>query len=276
MNALKVSILIVLIVLGYDVVAQNDINIKDVISGNILKQKSEFSDARFNIIESIAGNYGIFYGRNKKIREFNNSLDKISSYLDGFNFSNLLIGENMLPPVIVEADDFYEREDATHHREVKKMYRMVRGSTVTYNIPTWRTYIYLQEDEDAPSVPSDFNLINNKEKDAWSKAVKKGIQQGVLQAQDEIDYQMAVMLRDYKGMLLAHYLNDVGIISFSKLEKFNNGIIVTDKEINIRDVLVNSTDDDKFVSKDKWEPYISLSNTKSSLGAGALELEVSK
>ncbi|MFK5892222.1 MAG: type IV secretory system conjugative DNA transfer family protein [Pseudomonadota bacterium] len=235
-------------------------SIDDVVSGKVLNVNRNQNEARLKAIESIAMSYGIYYGRNRFISEFNESLDELEETLNEFNFSKLLIDENMLPPVIVEADDFYEKEDSTHYRQVHKMYRIVKKASISYNVPSWRNYIYIIEDEDKPTLPSDFKLKGKEEEMTWRNFASKGIQEGRLQANEEVEYQFSKMVRDYKGMVLAHYLNDKHILSFSNLEKFNNGIIVTNTEINIGDTLVNSTDNDKFQRKENWLPLIRLSN----------------
>ena len=232
-------------------------NLDFVINGDVLSEHVDLIDnVKLNQIKELALTFGVFYGRNSLIEEINQTLDKNESYLNEINFAPLLIGANLLPPVVVEANNTYEYEDDTHYHEINKMYRIIQDARVVYEVPSWYSYIHIATDKNKPVSPVDFKLENKQEKDIWKQNVKKGIALGKLQALDEFDYQLSLMIRDYKGMLLAHHLNDLGIINFSKLQVVNNGIIVNDKEININDKLISSNQKDIFNHVDNWIPLI--------------------
>ena len=258
------KILALFVFLFFTSVGSAETTVDDVLSGKVLKKNMSVSNARLNIIQSISMSVGIYYGRKEQIEAFNSHLSENGRMLDRFNFHPLMIAENMLPPVVTEIDEVYEREDATHHREVQKMFRITKNANLVYDVPTWRTYINLVTDETPPVIPTDFKLENSEEKSTWEVYARLGIEAGKQQAIDEFEYQVSLMIRDYKGMLLAKHLYELGIISFSKQETLSRGIIVTDKEVNINDVLVNSSDDDKFNDASQWKAMITKPSIKMS------------
>lgn len=231
-------------------------DLEDVISGNIINKNDIKKNARLDFIKSISMEFGIYYGRKNHLRKFNESLNKHSETLEHINFAYLLIDRNMLPPIVVEANDIYEQENNLRYEEVKKLYRIVEGAKVVSSIPTWRDYLIINDIGQGPNIPSDFTLKGKDEKLAWEEGAKIGIEQGEFHAQNEIEYSYAKLKRDYKGMLLAHHLNDLNIISFSNLTKLIKGIIVEEKIINIGLVDYVSNDKDIFNEQSKWVPYI--------------------
>ena len=242
--------------MGLYLASANGSELDAVINGDIFKAKNNVNNTRNKSIQLLALEYGFYYGYKNEVEKFQNSLNEMESALNQINFAYLLINNNMMPPVVVEGDSFYEQNNEFETKEIKKLFRIVKPAELVSNVPTWRDYILIQVNEIPPTIPNDFKLENSSEKSIWAEFAKKGIEAGAQHARDELDYQYALLIRDYKGMLLARHLNDLNIISFSKIDALDRGIVIEDKMVNIGDVEYISSNMDVFNSLDEWKPLI--------------------
>lgn len=231
----------------------------DVLNGNILRKNTDESNPELLIIKQLAQEYGVFYGRNHQIRKLNDDLEVILKESTLVDFQNFLIGENLLAPVVTEVSDVYEYMNEVSHKEVKHLYRVSKPARSVFEIPTIRSYINLVEDQYQPSAGTDLKLDTKLKKDTWKKYASLGAEKGKDHATEELRIQLAEYAMDVKGMMLAIHLNRQGMMDFSQIHESSNGIIVTDKAININEVVFTNSNSDKFVKdRESWKPFIQI------------------
>lgn len=203
---------------------------------------------------------GMYFGFQHQVKAINERLDSRSETLDEmYNFRNVLIKDNMLPPVVIRANQLFEKIDENTFHESSIIYRMRKPSMLSYNSPTWRDYIYLDPTQvQKPILPPGLKPKNKQEKNAWRSAVEKGINKGKGHALEVYELMLAELNEDYRGMVLAHHLYELNMLNMGDVNIKNKGTIVTEKEINVNDRIIVLEPNDVFIEQKKWKPFIEV------------------
>lgn len=171
----------------------------------------------------------------------NRSLDTEASYLDQvFNFSQLLLKNNVLPPVISESSDNLNLTNTDTIRTANKTYRIIFPARFATNTPTWRDYLLMNYKK--PDVPNNSLLpVDQAEAQVWNFYLKQGWKNGVEQANNIFAANVNRLKRDYLGMNLYRKLVAQGIISSPVVAKAELGITGNSEEIRINDAIIRIT-----------------------------------
>lgn len=222
----------------------------------------ERSIPQFSELEYYGSQVGMYYGYKDEINKINMSLEERASQLDMlYNFRNLLLEDNLLPPVVIKAKDLYEQIDKDSYHETSVIYRIRKPSRLSYNSPTWRDYIFLNPEKlDKPMLPEDMRPKERGAKDAWERSVKDGYARGQEHAMTVFSLLLAELNEDFNGMVLAHHLFELNMLNISSIKKLNKGTIVTDKEINVNDRVVRLNPNDVFIERKQWKPHLKIHN----------------
>ncbi len=237
---------------GPSVVSRTDV-LRGTISSDYLEDK-----ARAQTIKTAALESGVIWGRADAWKRINEHFAPVARELDKLNFNYLAIGPNILPPIYVEASDAVEQQSGRKLHLVKHIYRKIAPARIVAQIPTWRDYVVIEDRDDLFDglAGNAVELKNKAEKDLWEKYAARGIAAGEHQAQVEFEYAISRLKRDYKGMLLAHYLHKLGMIDLSSYQVVDSGVLVTHNAANVKDTVVILTGDDGFLPHDQWQPFI--------------------
>lgn len=203
---------------------------------------------------------GMYHGYVSETEKINNLLLRNATNLDkAYNFRNLLIGDNVLPPVIIKAKNLHLAESDLKYKEAAYIYRIRARSKVLYNTPTWRDYLVLSHSSiTEPVLMSDLKPKKKKEKEAWQNAVKAGYEKGVEHARELFSYNFNKLNEEFLGMLLALELDSLNMIDLSTLSRTNLGNVVTDDAININQVEGKLNLRDSFTPSDNWKPFVKV------------------
>lgn len=176
-----------------------------------------------------------------RANQLNNMLTQDTRALDfAYNFSGLLLGHDVLPPVLVEANNALNLADPDTIRIAEKIYKIqVQAHFVTVP-PTWRDYLWMNFSQ--PSIP-DSTLLpkNSQEKLVWQHYVTIGWQNGLNQATNIFDANMAKLNRDYKGMILYRKLYEENMVSAPYVATTNLGITGDTQQMSIGDKVLRIT-----------------------------------
>lgn len=223
--------------------------------GEIERAIPEYSE-----LEYYGSQMGMYYGYKDEIENINSILSERADSLDMlYNFRNLLLKDNLLPPVVVKGKDLYEQIDKDSYHETSIIYRIRKPSRLSYNSPTWRDYIYLNPEKLVkPLLPEDMRPKNRKAKSVWEMSVKDGYSRGEEHAKSVFSLFLAELNEDFNGMVLAHHLHELNMLNISSIRKMNKGTIVTDKEINVNDRIVRLDPNDVFIERKQWKPHLKV------------------
>lgn len=144
-----------------------------------------------------------------------------------YNFQRLLNGF-VMPPVISEVDTTSERCGMNCLYLTTGSYRIVSEAYVTDRAPSWRDYLFL----DAPAVTPPHGLhVKGGDRDLWRSTVKTGWNHGVKRARNKFEENMALLRRDFAGMIRYYELEKQGAISMANVavERKNGAIYVNGK-----------------------------------------------
>lgn len=187
----------------------------------------------------------------------NRALEKEAAYLDHvFDFNQLLLNNNVLPPILIESDDNLTLDGNSIFRSANKTYKIMAPARFVTAPPTWRTYLWMSFKK--PSLPNKSLLPTSRaEATVWDDYLEKGWKQGLLQGNDIFSANLNRLKRDYLGMILYRKLLAQNMISAPAVATANLGITGNTKEMRINDEITRITAQSvlKLNSK-QWKPII--------------------
>lgn len=167
--------------------------------------------------------------------EINKMLAARQPYLDGvFNFQGLLLDKEILPPVLLESRHDISMEGPHHVRVADRTYRIMRQARFVSVAPTWREYLMMSE---AKPEPPDIAMLptTGEEKKAWQEGILEGWEQGVKQANQIYDENLARLKRDYQGMVRYRMLLAQNMVSAPQIAQRDLGITGGGEQLSVND-----------------------------------------
>ncbi len=156
---------------------------------------------RMEAVRETALSVGARAGLAWRSKHINETTATQASYLDSvFNFNSLILDDEILPPVLLEARNAANMDDPQNLRIADRSYSIVKQARFVTTPPTWREYLWM--DQRAPE-PPDPSLLpqTQEEKKAWQQGIIEGWAAGVKQANEIYAENLARLKRDYQGMV---------------------------------------------------------------------------
>ena len=192
----------------------------------------------------------------------NKTLDQEATYLDHvFNFNELLLSSNVLPPILVEDNNSLSLNGSDAFRSANKTYRIIAQARFVTAPPTWHDYLFMPYQK--PN-PPDKSLMPNTQAEAiaWNQYLREGWEQGLAQANDIFSTNLNRLKRDYLGMILYRKLLAQNMISSPIVAKANLGITGNSQEIRINDEIMRITAQSALqLNSSEWKPIITPATT---------------
>lgn len=185
------------------------------------------------------------------------ALEKQASYLDHiFNFNQLLLKHNVLPPVLTESEGNLNLADDDTIRMADKTYTIVSAARFVTTPPTWRNYIWLTFKK--PDVPDTTLLpVNQAEAKIWNFYLQKGWKEGLQQANEIFAANLSRLKRDYLGMVLYRRLLAEGMITSPHVSKADLGVTGNADQLRINDEVMRITAHSALQpNSNKWKPIL--------------------
>lgn len=190
-------------------------------------------------------------------KQINQTLTNEKAYLDrAFNFNELLINNNVLPPVIVEGDMSMNLATQNAIRTADKTYQIVTPAHFISVAPTWRDYLWMSYK--APELP-DHTLLPNTREEAcvWNEYLAKGWKSGLLLANNIFEDNVNRLKRDYMGIVLYRRLLAQHMVSAPFVAKSDLGVTGDVNHIRINDRVLRITAESQLQTNSKtWTPII--------------------
>jgi defect-in-organelle-trafficking protein DotC len=180
-------------------------------------------------------------GLAERAQQINNTLLNYEPILTKvFQFYGLMLDENVLPPVLVEARNTLNLTGTDAIRVADVNYKIIAQARFVTAPPTWRDYIWMSYD--APELPDRSLLPRTKpERIMWERDIDEGWQAGLKQADVIFMENVNRMKRDYNGMIMYRRLLAQKMVSPPFVAKMNMGVTGNSEDMTVNDRILRIT-----------------------------------
>lgn len=219
---------------------------------------TKLSLVRETILRETAMLLGARAGLSDRSREIFRAMDSRQEQLDQiYRFNELVMGNNVLPPVISESKDVVALEAAAM-RVAGLVYRIDEPARFALPTPTWRNWLFLGLD-DAPLNINGLDPVNlpqdAAEKAFWDREVNASYQMGRDQAQASFDFNFSSLKRSYSGMRKFYELWQRGMVTAPVIMAANELIVRDDSStVSVGNTVFRITAPTDFTQPNGWVP----------------------
>lgn len=218
---------------------------------------NQINPIRFAGIRQAAMSLGARGGLAWEAKIIDLALHKESIFLDQvFDFNQLLLGHNVLPPVLVESNDNLNLDNNDTLRIATKTYRIIRNARFVTAPPNWRDYLWMRFPK--PSLTNRSLLPQTAaEAQVWNHYLKAGWRQGTQQAMMIFTNNLNRMKRDMLGIILYRKLLALHMVSAPFVAKADLGVTGNGSQLRINDQVLRITAQSRLQpNPQKWKPVI--------------------
>lgn len=196
---------------------------------------------RAQALRETALSLGARGGLAERALQINNTLLNYEPLLDRvFQFNGMLLDDNILPPVLIEARNTLNLSGSDAIRVADRNYKIVNQAKFITAAPTWREYLIMSYD--LPQLPDRSLLPRNKpERIIWENDLEEGWKAGLQQAELIFIENINRLVRDYKGMILYRNLLSQRIVSEPLVATMDMGITGNGHDMTVNDRLLRIT-----------------------------------
>jgi len=209
------------------------------------------------VLREIGQSLGARIGFSQRSREILSVLEARQGDLDRrFDFGRMVIGNNVLPPVISESRDVVSVQDNVL-RVAGLVYQIDEPARFALPSPTWRNWLWVGLDASAVTMPELSGSLptNDAERAFWRQVVAQGHEMGRLQAQEAFDLNMALLERTYAGMRRFYDLYHRGVVTAPVLASAHRLTHQDDpNSLSVGDAIFRITVPTGFTAPKQWVP----------------------
>ena len=217
-------------------------------------------DIRKEALKEAALSYGARGGLAARTYEIRQQMKKRGSYLDNiYNFRQLLIsapsGLQMEPPIISESLDALLIENDGQNAAVSDaVYNISKNVKIVSAARNWRQYLE-REWGTVEEPPEILRPVNAEERALWRELVEKGWAEGITQADEIFEQDLAALNADFNGMIRYRKLLAQNMVSPPFAQQLDRGVTGDGNTMRIGDRAVTITQTPKLISgSDSWRP----------------------
>ncbi|OGT26869.1 MAG: type IV secretion system protein DotC [Gammaproteobacteria bacterium RIFCSPLOWO2_02_FULL_42_14] len=212
---------------------------------------------RYAAIEQAATSLGARGGLAWEARNLDLALSDDAPFLDQvFDFNQLLLNHDVLPPVLVESNDNLSLDDNDTLRIATKSYRIIHSARFVTAPPNWRDYLWMRFQQ---PVLSDRSLLPQTQAEAmvWNHFLKNGWENGAKQAVAIFTDNLNQMEQDMIGMILYRKLLAEHMVSAPFVATAELGVTGDASQLRINDQVLRITAQSEMqTNPKKWLPVI--------------------
>lgn len=219
--------------------------------------ETDVNAIRYAAIQEAASSLGARSGLAWQARNIDFALQAESTFIDQvFDFNQLLLDHNVLPPVLSENDDSLNVDNDDTLRIASKTYRILRPARFVTAPPNWRDYLWMRYDR--PKVTNRALLPQSpSEAEVWNHYFKKGWVEGIQQANNIFVDDLNRLKRDMIGMILYRKLLAENMVSPPYVAKAQLGITGDATQLRINDQVMRITAQSELQPNPKqWQPIL--------------------
>ncbi|MDF1654742.1 MAG: type IV secretion system DotC family protein [Coxiellaceae bacterium] len=230
------------------------------ISTKSLQEAAEaagIGSVRMQALRDTAATLGTQGGLAWRAEHVDRALKSEADYLDQvFNFNQLMLKHNVLPPVLAYADKPLNLDSDSSIRLADKIYNIISQARFVTVPPTWRDYLWLSYTK--PRVPNHSLLPKgHKEVRYWNTFLRKGWKRGLQQGNQIFAANLARLKRDMAGMILYHKLLAEHMVSAPFVAKADLGITGDSHQLRINDQVLRITSQSQLqTDSNQWSPVL--------------------
>lgn len=223
--------------------------------------RQELGNLRVKILKDSALSIGAQGGLAWSSSEINARMHRDRKYLDTiFNFDAMVLSHGVIPPVLEVGDNSLNLDDPNTIRVADRTYKIVKQARFATTPPNWREYLWLTYGK--PALP-DKTLLprNSHEQKLWREGIRAGWEQGVKQSHSIFKQNLAMLKRDYRGMLLYRKLLQMKMISPPFVARTELGITGNGSDMRINDQVLRIVELPQLQTNGKnWKAVMVNSN----------------
>lgn len=212
---------------------------------------------RYEGIQQAALSLGARGGLAWQARNINLALNAESIFLDQiFDFNQLLLNHNVLPPVLVESNDNLNLANSVTLRINAKTYRIIKAARFVTAPPNWREYLWMRFKR--PTL-TDRSLLPQTRAEAkvWNHYFRLGWINGCQQANNIFTVNLNRLKRDVIGIILYRKLYVQHMVSAPFVASAQLGITGNATQLRIDDQVMRITAQSQLQpNAKKWRPVI--------------------
>ncbi|MGV3740068.1 MAG: type IV secretion system DotC family protein [Gammaproteobacteria bacterium] len=210
-------------------------------AANSGKKSKGTSKIREMALKETALSVGAQSGLAFRAKVIDDQLVKQTKYLDAiYDFNSLLLENNVLPPVLLEGRNTLNLADTQTIRISDRVYKVSKQAHFVTTPPNWRQYLWM--DYRKPEAPHLSLLPKTKdEREIWVHYVTKGWQNGIEQANNILEENIARIKEDFTGMILYRKLLAMNMVTPPYVSHTDLGITGDEQEIHIDDKVLRIT-----------------------------------
>lgn len=211
---------------------------------------------KLNAVRQVGMAAGIHRGRAWRQEQINEWLEELNEVLSvTWNFEQLLVDGVYLPPRVDVIEGHVESMEDGRLRVIRQGFRLASKPQLIVTPPTFLNYLYQVPDPIEPVNRLGLPERGTAEIAAWQEAVAQGWKFGVEQADQEFRADLALLRRDYGGMLRYIDLVAKGLITMPRLSSEEFGIIVSadGQVLNIGDEIISIELPPSFQHHELWQ-----------------------
>lgn len=157
-----------------------------------------------------------------------------------FKFYGLMLDDNVLPPVMVEARNTLNLAGGDALRIADRQYKILSQARFVTAAPSWREYLWMNFD--IPELPDQSLLPRTKpERIVWERDIQEGWVAGLKQADVIFRENIARLVRDVNGMILYRKLLSQNMVSEPYIGALNMGITGDGTDMTVNDRVLRIT-----------------------------------
>lgn len=212
---------------------------------------------RYAAIQQGATSLGARGGLAWQAKNIDLALKAESVFLDQvFDFNQLLLNHNVLPPVLAQSQDNLSLDDNDTLRIASKSYRILANARFVTAPPNWRDYLWLRYPQ--PEL-SDRSLLPKSRAEAavWNHFLQEGWDNGVNQANTIFTDNLNQLKQDMTGMILYRILLSQHMVSAPFVAQAELGVTGDATQLRINDQVLRITAQSQMqTNPKKWLPVI--------------------
>lgn len=238
------------------------------------KATVRLSPVREAALEASARALGVQTGLIEYAQEIKRVIDSRSVQMErAFRFGDLVIGQGVLPPVILDTKNAVSVTDDTM-RLAGAIYTIKQPARFFTGAPSWRDWLLmgLPVSEELPQMPDNEQLLprDEKERAYWQQKISEAYASGREQAREIFDHNLSMLEQTYIGMRTFYDLYQRNMVSAPIIAKSQE--IVTQEDPNtiiVGDTLFRITMPTHFLTNPAaWRALQALPSTKPLLPVG--------
>lgn len=210
-------------------------------ASGVSDQEAAIGALRAQALRETALSLGARGGLAERAQKINTTFLNYEPLLDKvFQFYGMLLDNNILPPVLVEARNTLNLSGTDTIRIADRNYKIVQQAQFVTAAPTWRDYLWMAYD--MPTLPDRSLLPRNKpERMMWEADLEEGWQAGLQQADLIFQENINHLVRDYRGMILYRNLLAQNMVSPPYVAAMDMGVTGDGEDMTVNDRLLRIT-----------------------------------